>query len=171
MIETQTLPGFSRLLSMSQMPNHQSFKDYFWSAKYYIRTCRVGDVSYNDIWVCTFSLGVCGFIGGGLCVRNCFNRVWLFVTPRTIAHQASLSVGFLGKNTGVGFHALLQGIFPTQGSSPLLLCLLHCRQILWERNCTREEMDLVLISTSLRLCEPNTGKLPSKRFSALCLDK
>jgi len=32
-----------------------------------------------------------------------------------------------GKNTGVGCHALLQGIFPTQGSNPALP---HCRQIL-----------------------------------------
>ena len=36
----------------------------------------------------------------------------------------------LGKNTGVGCHALLQGIFPggripTQGSDPSLVCLLH----------------------------------------------
>ena len=31
----------------------------------------------------------------------------------------------LDKNTGVGCHALLQGIFPTQGSNPHLLCLLH----------------------------------------------
>ena len=30
-----------------------------------------------------------------------------------------------GKNTGVGCHALLQEIFPTQGSSPGLLGLLH----------------------------------------------
>ena len=30
-----------------------------------------------------------------------------------------------GKNTGVGCHFLLQGIFPTQGSNPSLLCLLH----------------------------------------------
>ena len=29
------------------------------------------------------------------------------------------------KNTGVGCHALLQGIFPTQGSNPYLLHLLH----------------------------------------------
>ena len=34
-----------------------------------------------------------------------------------------------GKNTGVGCHALLQGIFPTHGSNP---CLLHCRQILYQ---------------------------------------
>jgi len=33
----------------------------------------------------------------------------------------------LGKNTGVGCHALLQGIFPTQGSNPGLP---HCRQVL-----------------------------------------
>ena len=31
----------------------------------------------------------------------------------------------LGKNTGVGCRALLQGIFPTQGWDPRLLRLLH----------------------------------------------
>ena len=30
-----------------------------------------------------------------------------------------------GKNSGVGCHALLQGIFPTQGSNPHLCCFLH----------------------------------------------
>ena len=34
----------------------------------------------------------------------------------------------LGKNTGVCCHALLQGIFPMQGSNPGFL---HCRQILY----------------------------------------
>ena len=34
-----------------------------------------------------------------------------------------------GKNTGVGCHALLQGIFPTQGLTPRLPRLLHCRRI------------------------------------------
>ena len=33
-----------------------------------------------------------------------------------------------GKNTGVGCHALLQRIFPTQGLNPLLL---HCRWLLY----------------------------------------
>ena len=36
-----------------------------------------------------------------------------------------------GGNTGVGCHALLQGIFPTQGSN---LDLLHCKQILYGLN-------------------------------------
>ena len=38
---------------------------------------------------------------------------------------------FSGKNTGVGYHALLQGIFLTQGSNLGLLWLLHCRWILY----------------------------------------
>ena len=39
-----------------------------------------------------------------------------------------LSMGFSGKNTGAGCHALLQGIFLIQGSN---LDLLHRRQILY----------------------------------------
>ena len=54
--------------------------------------------------------------------------VRLFVSPWTIAYQASLSMGFPGKNIGVGCHFLLQGIFPTQGSNPGLQ---HCRQVLY----------------------------------------
>ena len=38
-----------------------------------------------------------------------------------------------GKNTGVGCHALLHGIFPTQGSNPGLL---HGRQILYQHQGT-----------------------------------
>ena len=37
---------------------------------------------------------------------------------------------FPGKNTGVGCHFLLQGIFPTQASDWRLLSLPHGRQIL-----------------------------------------
>ena len=67
-----------------------------------------------------------------VCVRVCvlshFSPVWLFVTLWTVAHQAPLSMGFSRKkkkkNTGVGCHALFQGIFLTQGSNPRLLCLL-----------------------------------------------
>ena len=44
-----------------------------------------------------------------------------------------------GKNTGVGCHALLQGIFPTQGSNPGLP---HCRQILYCLNHQRSPGNL-----------------------------
>ena len=41
---------------------------------------------------------------------------------------SSVHGDFSGRNTGVGCHFLLQGTFPTQGSSPHLLSLLHCRR-------------------------------------------
>ena len=44
--------------------------------------------------------------------------------PTRLCHQWD----FPGKNTGVGCHFLLQGIFPTQGLNPGLL---HCRQTLY----------------------------------------
>ena len=62
---------------------------------------------------------------------NCFSRVQLFAILWTIACQAPLSKIFSGKNTGVYCPALLEGIFPTHESNPCLLCLLHCRQILY----------------------------------------
>ena len=52
-----------------------------------------------------------------MCVLSHFSLVWLFVTLWTIACQAPLSMGFPGKNTGVGCHALLQEIFSIQGSN------------------------------------------------------
>ena len=53
------------------------------------------------------------------------SHVRLFATPWTVAYQAPLSMGFPSKNTGVAYHAFLQGIFPTQGSNAHLLFLLH----------------------------------------------
>ena len=44
-----------------------------------------------------------------------------FVTPWTIVHLALLSMAFPGKNTGMGWHFLLQWIFLTQGSTCYLL--------------------------------------------------
>ena len=38
-----------------------------------------------------------------------------FAPPRTVAQQASLSMGFPRQETGVGCHFFLQGIFLTQG--------------------------------------------------------
>ena len=48
-----------------------------------------------------------------------------------VAGQASLSMGFSRQEYWSGCNALFQGIFPTQGSSPHLLNLLHCRQIFY----------------------------------------
>ena len=55
------------------------------------------------------------------CVLSHFSHVWLFGTLWAVAHQASLSKSFCRQNTGVDCHALLQGIFLTQGSNLHLL--------------------------------------------------
>ena len=44
--------------------------------------------------------------------------VWLFETPWTVTRQALLPWDFPGKDTGVGCHFLLQGIFPPPGIEP-----------------------------------------------------
>ena len=58
----------------------------------------------------------------GICVYVSRSVMSDFTTPWTVARQAPLSMNSPGKNTGVGCHALLQGIFPTQGWN---LGLLH----------------------------------------------
>ena len=56
----------------------------------------------------------------------------------------------LGKNTGVGCHSLLQGIFPTQGSNPGLL---YYRQIF--HHTSQESSPLtIFILLVLLLCLP-----------------
>ena len=65
-------------------------------------------------------------------VLNRFSRVQLFCDPMGCSLPGSSVHGDSpGTNTGVGRHALLQGIFPTQGSNPYLWCRLHCRQVLY----------------------------------------
>ena len=57
----------------------------------------------------------------GACV---FNHVWLFATLWTVLTKLLCSWDSPGKNTGIGYHFLLQGIFQTQGSNWGLLQLL-----------------------------------------------
>ena len=68
--------------------------------------------------------------------------LWIFCCPAVLCFVAQLCPTLMGwslpgssvhgdspgKNTGVGCHVLLQGIFPTQGSNPGLP---HCRWILY----------------------------------------
>ena len=54
--------------------------------------------------------------------------VQLYLTLCDPVDWSSVQGDSPGQNTEVGCHALLQGIFPTQGSSPGLP---HCRQILY----------------------------------------
>ena len=56
------------------------------------------------------------------CVLSRFRRIRLFVTLWTVPARLFCPWYSPSRNTGVGCPALLQGIFPAQGSNP---CLLH----------------------------------------------
>ena len=61
-------------------------------------------------------------------VLSCFNCVWLFATAWTVAHQASLSMGFSRQEHWSGLPFPSPGDLPNPGiepSYPHLLCLLH----------------------------------------------
>ena len=60
--------------------------------------------SKTNVWLYVYSV-----------IKLCLILLW----PH--GHQDPLSMNFPGKNTGVGWHFLLQGIFPTQGSNRHLL--------------------------------------------------
>ena len=63
------------------------------------------DTSYS-IWVCHTIMYACEHAGHFSCVQ-------LFLTPWTVACQVPLSVDSPGKNTGMGCHPPLWGIFLT----------------------------------------------------------
>ena len=97
------------IMLMEMWINHALYFLYFW---------------YFDMW------GQANPGGPAPCCAKSFSHVRLCVTPWTVAHQAPLSMGSSGKNTGVGCHALLQRILPSQGLNPHLFCLLY-----WQTGC------------------------------------
>ena len=66
-----------------------------------------------------------GWIQELISCHSCvLSRVRLFLTLWTVACQFPFSMGFSRQKYWSG-HFCLQGIFPTQGLNPRLLCLLH----------------------------------------------
>ena len=76
------------------------------------------------------SVCVCWCVCACWCVRVCLAaRSYLTLQPQGLYPVRLLCPqDFPSKNTGVGSHSLLQGIFLTQGSNPGLL---HCRRFLY----------------------------------------
>ena len=71
-------------------------------------------------------------LGIRLLLFPCTVMSQLFATPWTVSPPvSSVHRDSPVKNTGVGCHALLQGIFLTQRWNSHLLRLLHCRRILY----------------------------------------
>ena len=71
-----------------------------------------------------------GYLWGGRGTRVCedTDAILFLILGEGKGHMDITVKDSPGKNTGVGCHALLQGIFPTQGLNPSLLL---CRWILY----------------------------------------
>ena len=65
------------------------------------------------------------------CMLSHFSHVQLFETQGTVAHQAPLSMGFSRQEHCGGLPCPPPGDLPDPGYNSLLLCLLHCRWILY----------------------------------------
>ena len=78
------------------------------------------------------------------------------VTQSCLALCNPLDYSLPGKNTGVGCHAVLKGIFLTQGLNPHLLCLLHCRQILYPLS-QRESQGSSQLPSKFSFCRLGMG--------------
>ena len=85
---------------------------------------------------------------------------------------SSVYGGFSGKNTRVGCHVLLQGLFPTQGLNPCLLCFLH-----WQAGSLPLEplgnptMHIYLSSIYIEFQQINKEKTENAIFTSLRLEK
>ena len=73
----------------------------------------------------------------------------------------------IGKNTGVGCHSFLQGIFPTQGSNPGLP---HCRQILYQLSHQGSPLDTIWMGIISYFVFQHNSVLffPSSWWAGLC---
>ena len=89
-------------------------------------------------------------------------------TPWTVASNFLFPWNSPAKNTGMGSHSLLQGIFPNQGSNPGPL---HCR-ILYRLSHEGSLLLLLLLLShfshvQLRLCDPMDCSLPGSSIHGI----
>ena len=74
----------------------------------------------NPMHIQLVVIGVRSWLSYSSHIWLCAPMDWVDCSPPILCQWDSP-----GKNTGLGCHALLQGIFPTQGSNLHLLCPLH----------------------------------------------
>ena len=127
------------LLSDEQQSNSDmDMHIYFFLFQILFHYRLLQDIEYSSLcsalgpWLCFTHSGVYMLILC-VCVCVCVRSVMSnSLQPCGLQHARLLCpCDISGKNTGMGCHFLLQGIFLTQRSNSRLLCLLHCRQILY----------------------------------------
>ena len=133
--------GHMTPVSLSSSPSTMSPTSSFLSAS----SLRLFEGGFG-VWGCT----------PVLCCAESLSGVQLFATPWTSPPGSSVHGDSPGKNSGVGCHALLQGIFPTQGSNPGLL---NCRWILYCLN--QQRLLISLLKHQVVLSFPKVTQLAS----------
>ena len=109
-------PIFTSLLKLPPLPYSLHFQQTTLSLSLKKTNCR----AQTQI-ILIFSV-LCSVIQSTVCDPMCLT----LCDPMDCSPPGSSVHGdSSGKNSGVGCHALLQGIFPTQGSNPCLSCLLY----------------------------------------------
>ena len=101
------LLNFFQYIKISLLPSSFFFLPVLWRYNWHTALCKFKMYS-TMIWI-TY---IMKWLPHKFSVRV-FSHIRFFATPWTIACQAPLSMDSPGKNTGVGCHFLLQGIFPT----------------------------------------------------------
>ena len=90
-----------------------------------------------------------------------FSCIWLFATLWTVATRLLCPWDFPGKNTGMGCHFLLQGIFLTQG---LNSGFPHCRQTLYPLSHQKIPWATVMLSQFTWRLKKKIAALGGKKF-------
>ena len=104
--------------------------------------------------------------------------IWLFEAPWTAAHQAALSMDSPDKNTGVGCHFLLQGVFPIQDARTHIsgiscvargfLLLRHWGVLSWTYNLSFKWLKWEWCNNGNRKCSCKLHKLILKARNIFC---
>ena len=115
-----------------------------------------GSLSYHGYFVLKENMSLLHAISF-MWLFSCYVVSDSFVTPWAVACQVLCPWHFPGKNTGADCHSHLQGTFWTQGWNPHLLCLLHCKWMLycWATGEAHAILHIFLILN--RLAVQNTG--------------
>ena len=102
-----------------------------------------------------------------------FSPVQLFVTPRTVACQVSLSMGFSKQEYWVGLPCLSPGYLPNPGNKPMhpyihvciYMCLCVCVFV-----CVYEERERKTIEITFTLCYASgyCSVIFKRKFPGLC---
>ena len=123
-----------------------------------------------NMLITLMNMNMCLHICMHMCHPLSLSDVQLLVTMDCSLPGSSVHGSSLGKNTGVGGHAILQGIFPTQGSVPGLS---HCRQILYPLSHQRSpciHISSVQLLSCVRLCSPIDCSMPGFRVQPQLLE-